>query len=406
MRTIVSTLQDVLFVSNDEAGSLPPWPSDLLIRIPLHVWCMRPWVVALLAFCTYWGSAAVVTGFEGTFLPHSTLGSDRRPTLTDSRSDRVPPPLADSGPETNVRFLSYSSDTTHFLFALNASIGGAFATIILRRFRTLISLLRASGVLAAEPDRYTVLYERHRRIANHPLSKFFAVVLAILAVLAALPLVSDSSFEYWWGHSIHGYAGFLIIFIGSCLVYYAVRGFTLISAGSVMVSRILFEPFRLRPFHPDGCNGVAPLGILTMFLWAFSLNIAIAIFILLHFGYFDLERRWELWIVTAIGTITIPAIAVIPLVRSVKAIHRARRYRIALLEPRLMTLMKVAEDVARNDARVGQLENSNVSDLKTIYDILKSMNVWPFNPRAIAAITIAYIAQVILTTYQLLSLLK
>ncbi len=301
--------------------------------------------------------------------------------------------------------LPYLADRTHLLFTVNVAAGVAVGALILRRTHHLIANLTHTRVLTQHEralSRDADLYERHRRRANHPLAKLGGAALALLTFLAALPLVFTQEYGYWWGHLVYGYAGLIVLLLGGGVIYYGVRSFVLVCTASAMASELMTRTFHLRPFHPDGCNGLSSLGGLIMYFWLFALNIAIAIFLALHLGYLGLENHWIVWLLALVGTTIIPLIAIAPLWRTVSSMQRRRAETLAALEPELMQLLSLADSTSVRTLRVASRGLDRLAAMKTAHDSLRQMNVWPFNPKAITLVSTAYAIQLALTVRQLL----
>jgi hypothetical protein len=165
-------------------------------------------------------------------------------------------------------------------------------------------------------------------------------------------------------------------------------------------------PMDLRPFHPDGCNGLAPLGKQIFLLWSNALVGGLAIYVTLRFGYLGVERTPIVWILAIIGTMIIPAIAVVPLFASLRAVKKVQQKYLNHLGVFLNDRLQLADGAIQNgnldeaDKFIGQLENA-----KKLFEIYKTANVWPFNTRALTLIVLINAVQIVLTAKQLLSLL-
>jgi hypothetical protein len=302
----------------------PPWPTDPLIKLFLYRLKLPVWAVWLTAFAGYWGLPFLISLADGTTLSigglnHMASGQGIEKRTADIISlllQRLPPGAN----------MPYLSDRTHLFFALILATGAAIATEIVRRLTFIFKILTTDGLPVEEnPEYLHSVYETYRRLANHWAGKVLAGVLAISVLWFFFALVDDPKYEYWWGSKSHGHAGFAFSIIAGLMVYYGVEGFILVSFGALAVSRIFQRGLTLKPFHPDGCNGLNPVGTLIFLLWAFSVAGSGAIFITLFFGYLGVENTDSVRTLALLGTLALPFIAIVPFFAAVRAVQNAQQ---------------------------------------------------------------------------------
>ena len=101
-----------------------------------------------------------------------------------------------------------------------------------------------------------------------------------------------------------------------------------------------------------------------------------AIYVALRFGYLGVEHTPVAWILAIIGTIVIPAIAVVPLFASLRAVKMVQqkylRHLGAFLNERLQQADAAIQNTKLDDANkfIGQLENA-----KKLFEIYKGQRV-------------------------------
>src|SRR6202008_956366 len=100
----------------------------------------------------------------------------------------------------------------------------------------------------------------------------------------------SADYAYWWGSTSRGSAGPAFSAIQFAHIYFATQSMFLVVGGALMLAWIFKNGLQLRPFHPDGCNGLAPVGTLIFLFWIFALLLAGAIFVSTALGYLRLEK--------------------------------------------------------------------------------------------------------------------
>lgn len=184
------------------------------------------------------------------------------------------------------------------------------------------------------------------------------------------------------------------------MVYYATQGMILVVSGSMMLAGLFKQGLHLRPFHADGCNGLRPVGSLIFFLWVFALVLAASIFVAMGVGYLGLEQTPLAWALALFAMLTIPFAAIVPLHACVNAILRARTTELGRLEPLLDAQYRtslLALNKSQNDTKAGV---ERYSTAQAMHTTLKDMNIWPFDPRALSVVVLAYAAQVLITLHE------
>lgn len=389
----------------------PWWSSSWVVKKVVFERQLSGYWLGLLIFAVYWGIPLLFSLFSGTVLLKDIL-TGWSASLSDTSRDLLPiasylTELAQGQMLHGDDSLSYLTDKTHFAFALIISIGAGIATRVVRSFNATIIQLRQGEIPVANESELIADYLRYRKRAAHPLLRFMSFVLAVITVLIFYYIASDSDNSDWWGYSAYGKGGVVFAVIEGFMVYWGSRTIILMGMGSLMLAKFIDHPITLRPFHPDGCNGLAPLGRQIIFLWLFALSLAFAIYVTLSFGYLGIEKKLIVWILAALGTIMIPALAVWPLMASLRAIQSAQRLRLAHFEKILNSLLDNTEQLVQSnqcDQAMQTVEQMN--GIQAAHTVINSANVWPFNPRALVGIMIVNIVQIILTLKELVGVFE
>ena len=140
-----------------------------------------------------------------------------------------------------------------------------------------------------------------------------------------------------------------------------------------------------------------------MRLWILAILLGTAIWIALFLGYLGIERTVVAWILATIALLAIPAIAIAPLLSSLRAIHKAQWLILSDFEPFLNDLLIRGKDQVRQGRRDEATQVlSTLGDVTSVHQFVVSINPWPFNPRALAVVIFIYCLQLFLTLRELL----
>lgn len=382
-----------------------PWPQGFFFELALVRIPTSPWMVGLLVFVIYWVVPFFSCAMQGTLITTSQLQA-----FADNFADilwlrhiilTVATPFAvDSG-------LAYLSDHTHFIFAAILALGAAIGMLILRRINRVVIQLGMDGLPNSDKTYIANVYKRYRFRAGHWLNKLVSLTFAILVILVFLQLHLRTDLSYWWGSEYHGRAGIVFALIEGITVYFGSQAILQITWGSFMLARLFSRGLTLRPFHPDGCNGLEPLGRQIFILWVFAICLSTEIIVTLFLGYLGIEHTQVSWLLALFVTLCLPVIAIIPLLAAVRAIYRARASELRKLESGLMKMYKRARDAIASDSgntTIAML--SSLNDLLGTFVVVRDANVWPFNPKALTLVVVIFGLQVVLTASQLLSLFR
>jgi hypothetical protein len=401
-------------VSLSPAGSIKqptfePWANNLLLHWFLYTVSPPSFVVSLLIFAVYWIVPFLISAYHGTL-------------LSVARANALLAALADGGAPAGLlnlarqfaaaqsihqaNGLGYLEDTTHFIFAVVISLGAAVGTQTLRHFdRTAAQLLRDS-IPRTNEKRVVQIYNRYMRGAFQRRYILLAVVAAVSACLLFGYLWDLPRYSYWWGSGDYGFAGLVFAVIVGAMVYSVVWAAILLVYGSLMLARLVRLPIELQPFHRDGCNGFAPLGRQIIRLWLTALFGGAAIFVTLRFGYLGVERTPVVWVLATFGSLAIPAIAILPLVQSLRALRRAQYRNLERLGVWLnRNLSEVDSAVRKGEFAEANSLLDSLNKVKDLFELYKTTNIWPFNPKALALILTINFAQLLLTAKQLTELI-
>lgn len=288
--------------------------------------------------------------------------------------------------------VSYVSDTTHLIFSLLISLGSLPVYFILKKtspvVRHTLRIVRGQADHAIWKAKYrayqAAVFNRWLGMACAGLS------LAVFAVF--MNRIFDDSYQAWWGHISHGWAGIYFAIIAAQMVLWGTWSFFIAAAVSLVISHIGRCRFSYEPLRADGCNGLRPVGLLIMVMWAYSLMAGVAIFVVFSQGYLDLENNLSIWFISLSASLCLPLVAILPLLSVTSAIRHAR-------ERYLLDIERLSKDFspARSPKEVEKL--GQVIDLA---ETIKKANVFPFRSRAVLIFSLLNIIQITLSARELL----
>ncbi len=388
----------------------PPWSDELLIDWLLFRLKIPIVLVPLMTAGVYWGVPLAFSVWDGTLFS-SAIASSGADYLSQSGA---PQSIIDAAQQfaayQKIRgpaALPYLQDTTHFLFTIILSIGAAIATITLKNFNTTIAKLVNEGIPHSSDETVAHIYVNYRRRAFLKRYSCLSAALGLAAALLFLHLSGSAQLSYWWGSNQYGMAGDAFAVIIGLMVFAVLQGAIILIFGALMFARQMTLPVELKPFHRDGCNGLAPLGRQIFFLWWNALLGGLAIYVALRLGYLGIERTPIVWALALLGSLTIPAIAIIPLMAALRAVRKVQG---AALD-RLGTVLNRSLGEADAAIQNGNLPEANriiseLGEVKDLFQTFKNANVWPFNPKALTFILVANAIQIVLTAHELIGLIS
>jgi hypothetical protein len=372
-------------------AAYPPWPTGIALR---QLYRLPSGLVALAAFAAYWGIPAIIAAWDGTFLAA---------TMPQASSDGMAALLGLEWFGTLILHdpattgtLNYLGDRSHLLFSILLGLEAGVALEILRRLDKAMTTLRRAQLPTPDGRYPSANYALLRRLANHPLLRVVSLLLAAGIFGVFLYFCRSADYAFWWGSTSHGVAGLAFAAIQFAMVYFATQAIFLVAAGALMLARLFLNGLTLRPFHPDGCNGLAPVGTLIFLLWVFALLLAGAVFVATVLGYLGLETSRVFWVLAFIATLSVPLAAIAPLAATVIAVNRASRQQLQQLEPALDDLFAESLSAVRRGENA-DAAGDRLGKLQAMHDVLANVNVWPFNPKALTAAIGASAVQTLLT---------
>ncbi len=373
-----------------------PWATGILLKLFLFRLNTPGWGVGLMLLCGYWGLPLIACMIDGTLLSvggtHVAIHPD--PKTIEQALLAIFTKHADGDP------IPYLDDRSHLLFSPVLALGAGFASVFVRKLHATFNNLTNEQLPNSDFKKIHRVYGKYRKIANHWGGRIASLVIAVPVLIFFVSLHFDKRFEYWWGSSAHGSAGLLFAANEFLMVYYGTQGLLLLTCAVLMISSVFKDDINLQPYHPDGCNGLLPIGELILYIWLSSIVFAGAIFVATYYGYLGLESTPVVWLLATLGTVAIPVIAILPLKAVAKAVSRAQYRALAQLSPALNRRLLVASIDALADPEPA--DKDRATRMLEAYRTLREINIWPFSPRALSVLTAIYAVQVFMVTSKLI----
>lgn len=373
------------------------------LRLFLQHWGIAPWKLALLGWSAYYVVPMVTTMICGAFLSPDFV--------EDSHLKLVLPwlPVVRWLSRADVTELPYVKDITHFAMASIAILlGGSLVLRAVVRFQSVFDFLLNSKQIQAPRSALDAELKKLRRRCKNWIVRCVILGMAILLSGAMYSKTRAHGLEYWWGHSSHGPAGIFFAVACGLALYFGGVCLWLLTTGLNSISTVFEHPISLRPFHPDGCNGLKPVGNYIIFLFCLCLAMAVAIWITLGLGYLHIQDLLATWIVALGAILVVPLILIKPLVRITGQVRTARFEKLSAIDQRLQGLLadfeKHLSDSA--DAIVWRKSLSDLLEARHAMNDIYSTNIFPFSPRVAGTLSVSYIFQAALFVHQVLEKLN
>jgi hypothetical protein len=378
-----------------------PWARSWVLRLLLVRWELSGACVGAICFATYWIVPLAFSLIDGTAITQEAAQSLKQNwlplhthiALLDQLFDRLIAAQKLHG----AAQLAYLQDRTHFLFAAIVSIGVWISVVLFRKLQQNPQTLMAQGLFVDGPTQIVKRYEHYRRRAYGPTGILFGAFMSIGTFIAFIAFSHSPNVAHWWGYAGYGSAGTAFALAIAFVIFWGCRGLFIIGNGSLMVGKLCEFPVVFRPFHPDGCNGFAPVGEIVVLLWLDSLALLLTIFVTMHFGYLEIERTPVAWGSAIVGIGILPVFVAYPLFKAHHALLAARTRALESLEPAMMNLHASIEGRLRSaHGRNPDLQLPVVDNAEGLFNTLSNANVWPFHRNVTAAIFIANVLQLLL----------
>jgi hypothetical protein len=248
------------------------------------------------------------------------------------------------------------------------------------------------------------MYDKERKNANHFILQLVPLIITIPMGFAFYQFFASPNYQYWWGNISNGYQGLYFMGAQMVMIYYGSRVLILLSFNTKLLFDILKGGIKPKIFHYDKSNGLGSLGELIILKWLVAIFIILTIFIVLYFGYLNVENTIEVKLLVSIGSLVIPVIAILPLLKALNEISKVQRDRLKIIGPLLNEKLDIIQGaIVKHDYEETDKQVKSFNEIEAIFCVITKMNVFPFNPRALAFVVTVYAFQIGITIYQLVN---
>ena len=359
-------------------GNFPSWWTNPIWLFFKDYFANRIFLVSVLVFAGYWGVPFVLSIFYDSLYSSSI----------NSPTDASP--------------LPYLEDVAHLFFAMTISVGGAVTIYTLNRMPAAIQTLCSESVLKMDTKSVQELYYKNRKLANGLLPKFISLAAAIVTGYFFYMFFSSPEYAYWWGNKAHGFLNIYFVFVEIAMIYFGTLIIILYGVYSKFLVQVLDEGIKPKVYHHDDSNGLGALGKIIVLKWLVALFIILAVLIVLYFGYLGIEETILTRFLIGLFALAIPVVAILPLAKSLKEIKQVKIEKLKLYGSLLNRKLEQLEKHATND----DFDQAKKSidffvGVQQIFNEIYKMNVFPFDPKALATVIFVYGFQIGATVYML-----
>lgn len=367
-----------LFSLTHENETFISWWKNPIWLIFKEYFRNKTYLVGLLVFIIYWLVPLLISYFGFTSKPENDLGLE----------------------EFLIKY--YLTDKTHLYFAIVISIASVIGILSLYKIPWSIKILSSEGVIDNSEQKILEEYNKNRKVANSIITKIVSLIMMVLAGYVFYRFYSLPKFNYWWGNIEFSKANIYFTLVIAAMIYYGTQFTFMFIMNSNLLIKLIKYGLKPRLFHHDGSNGLSPLGTMIILKWLVAICMITGAFIVVFFGYMGLERSLITQLVIAIFTFTIPVIAILPLVKALNQISEIKKEKLKKFGSILNdNLNKIENQVSSNDLENDKAYINNFLEVYQIYTTVNEINVFPFNPKALASVIVIYSFQIALTIYQL-----
>lgn len=287
---------------------------------------------------------------------------------------------------------AYLRDQTHLIYSVLVSLGGMAVYFVLKKTSPVIR--HTLRIVKGRTD-HIEWRTKFRFYQSAAFSKWIVLICGVVSISTFVILVTrifDPRYHFWWGHISNGYSGLYFAVAASQMVFWGTWSLFVIGAVSLIISHIGRCRFRYEPLRADGCNGLRPIGLLIMVMWAYALLTSLSIYLVFSRGYLDLEDNVAIWFISLTGSVCIPLVAILPLISVTRAIRRAR-------ERYLHEIEQLSQAFKQPQSR------RDIDQLNALLEVRQSVlqgNIFPFRNQAVVLFSFLNLAQILFSARELI----
>lgn len=301
----------------------------------------------------------------------------------------------------NVLF-PFFSDKSHFAFSAFVILPGSIiAFYLLKKIPLLLSEFVDNEIITSPEEEVNKLFYRFQKKSDSIFIHVLFVIISLVGFFIFIGFTRGENFIMWWGNVEYGWAGIYFALIIFVMLYHGLFILYISYLFVIFIRDLMKFHIKLRPFHPDNCNGYKPLGNIILILFGLSIVVAIAVFIVLFLGFLDLQKTVFIWFLIMGCLGLTPLLLLLPSYFVVSKLKAEKNKLLQIIERRMNQITGELEKQLIDDEGVGY--HDKIDDLlkvKDSFSIYNDITVWPYNIKLIQTIVLTYILQIALLLYE------
>lgn len=383
-------------MNSENRRMLSIYRSDILLRLIFDKLHISPLMLGILAVLSYYGGVFVFNLIGGTAFPYEWLNGLRDVPVFGALAEvlpfkEVPAPVI--------------TDLTHTVFSTVIVFLGA---VWFRHFTNTVPAtfekLFRDQVFEFDQRTYELWISRVQQGYNSRRVKVTCFLLATPVLVTFLLMTHNAGLSYWWGYHEYGFAGYYLAIIVSVAAYY---GFFAIFATVTTIRAIrTLKGYRLclRPFHPDECSGLRPLGDLIVLIYAGTIIVGIGLFTTQFLGYFGLEGSVLMWLLIAGYLGIVPLIFISPTASVRHVVKEAKKEELPILESKLQRCYEKIRSKIEGEHLDYEFRKQmeQFGKLREVQKVIGEISEWPFAANIVWSTVAIYLLQIVIALLPLL----
>ena len=369
-----------------------PYSNLVFIRLLLDRFKLNPILIGLLVYVAYYFGTLLLGCFSKVLFPPTNLEGYSIPFFQNYIKDFTNQQCT----------LALLADKSHFAFSTFVVLPGTiFAMFFLRKLPRYLIEFVDNDIITSPVNEINHLFEKFQKRIKLMYVHIFIIIISIIGFVIFLRFTSNPDFSYWWGSINYGWDGRYLALMIAIMLYHGLYILYIAFLFILFIRDLMTLQIKLRPFHPDTCNGYQPLGNIILILFALSVVVAIAVFIVLYLGFLELQNTMFMFGLIVGCLILTPLLILLPSYFVVSKIKSEKNKLLEIIEKRMNKITTELEKQLIDDE--GIAFHDKIDELLKVNDsfgIYSKINIWPYNIRLIQTIVLTYILQIVLLIYK------
>ncbi len=370
-----------------------PYKNLLLIKLLLNKLKLHPIIIGLIVYAGYYFGTMFLSGFgKVLFTPEHFDNYFVPAVFKDFLATNTTPDCT----------LAFLKDKSHFAFSTFVVLPGSIISIyFLNKLAFFLRIFVENEIITSHINRVNGIFEKFQKRIGNIFIHIIIIIASILGFLTFFGFTRSADFIYWWGNINYGWAGIFLAFLIGFMIYHALYILYISYLFVRFIKEMMSINIKLRPFHPDACNGYLPLGNIIFILFGLSIVVAIAVFIVIYLGFLDLQKTVFIWVLI-LGCLTLtPILLLLPSYYVVSKLKSEKKKLLLIIERRMNQITEELEKQLIDEKNIANIMDELLK-IKESFSIYNEISIWPFNIRLVQTIVLSYILQIALLLIELL----